>query len=148
MRTPEEVRAALVRQWVESARDDLSWAEMGASASELRGAAQIGFHAQQAIEKLLKALLTAYGVEPEDQHSLGRLVEQVRRLDRKTADAVSAVAGLTQYAVYLRYPPRVPGAAHKTSRVDVLRDLDEARKAVPVLIAAVEARLGPSSENA
>ncbi|HYR07096.1 MAG TPA: HEPN domain-containing protein [Longimicrobium sp.] len=40
---------------------------MGAAAAELRGTAQIGFHAQQAIEKLLKALLTAYGVEPEDQ---------------------------------------------------------------------------------
>jgi HEPN domain-containing protein len=118
---------------------------MGAAAPELRGAAQIGFHAQQAVEKLLKALLTSYGVEPEDQHSLGRLIDQVRRLDRKTADAVSGVAGLTQYAVYLRYPPRVPGAAHKLSRTDVLRDLDEARRAVPILLAAVDARLSTST---
>ena len=48
MRSPEDVRQALVRQWVESARDDLAWAEMGASVAELRGVAQIGFHAQQA----------------------------------------------------------------------------------------------------
>jgi HEPN domain-containing protein len=64
---------------------------MGASSPQVRGISQIGFHAQQAIEKLLKALLTAYGVEPEDQHSLGRLVEQVRRLDRDTADRAGDV---------------------------------------------------------
>jgi HEPN domain-containing protein len=124
MRTPEEVREALVRQWIESARDDLAWAEMGAATAELRGIAQIGFHAQQAIEKLLKALLTAYGVEPEDQHSLARLIEQVRRLDLTTADAIGGVAELTRYAVYLRYPPRVPGRGYKLDRMDVLRDLE------------------------
>lgn len=141
MRNPDQVRASLVRQWVESARDDLAWAEMGAAQPQVRGLAQIGFHAQQAVEKLLKALLSSYGVEPEDQHSLGRLVEQVRRLDRATADAVQSAAGLTPYAVYYRYPPRVPGNAHPLSRQDVLRDLATARAACAVLEAAIQARL-------
>jgi HEPN domain-containing protein len=114
---------------------------MGAAASELRGVAQIGFHAQQAIEKLLKALLTAYEVQPEDQHSLGRLIDQIRRLDRKTADQIGDVSGLTRYAVYHRYPPRVPGSAQPLSRRDVLQDLERARSAFPILLAAVEARL-------
>jgi HEPN domain-containing protein len=114
---------------------------MGASSPEVRGISQIGFHAQQAIEKLLKALLTAYGVEPEDQHSLGRLIEQVRRLDRETADRAGDVAPLTQYAVYYRYPPRVAGRSHSLSRADVLRDLDTARKAFPILLNSIEARL-------
>ncbi|HEU0302390.1 MAG TPA: HEPN domain-containing protein [Longimicrobium sp.] len=111
MQSPEEVRENLVRQWIESARDDLAWAEMGASAPEVRGIAQIGFHAQQAIEKLLKGLLTAYGIEPEDQHSLSRLIEQVRRLDRETADAVGGAASLTQspsiIAIHPASEPRV-----------------------------------------
>lgn len=114
---------------------------MGASSPEVRGIAQIGFHAQQAIEKLLKALLTTYGVEPEDQHSLSRLVEQVRRLDRETADRAGDVARLTQYAVYYRYPPRVSGRSHALSRSDVLADLQRARNAFPVILSAIEARL-------
>ncbi len=149
MRSPAEVRENLVRQWIESARDDLAWAEMGASTPEVRGIAQIGFHAQQAIEKLLKGLLTAYGIEPEDQHSLSRLIEQVRRLDRETADAASGAASLTQYAVYHRYPPRV-GAARSLSRADVLRDLERARATFPMLLAAIETRLarGHSADDA
>ena len=43
MRPPEEVRERIVRAWVESARDDLAWADMGADAENLRGVAQIGF---------------------------------------------------------------------------------------------------------
>jgi hypothetical protein len=81
MNPPDEIQQALVRQWVASARDDLAWAEMGAADPSLPGPAQMGFHAQQAIETLLKGLLTAYGVEPEEQHNLARLVEQVRRLE-------------------------------------------------------------------
>jgi len=141
MRSPAEVREALVRQWVESAQDDLAWAQMGASAPEVRGVAQIGFHAQQAIEKILKGLLTTYGIEPEDQHSLGRLVEQVRKLDRRTADKVQDVASLTRYAVYHRYPPRVPTNTQPLTRSDVLQDLDRAQAAFPILLAAIDTRL-------
>lgn len=101
----------------------------------------IGFHAQQAIEKLLKSLLTAYSIEPEDQHNLGRSVEQVRRLDHRTADRIIDVSSLTQYAVHRRSPPRVPGNVPQLSRDDVLKDLDRARRAFPILLAAVEARL-------
>ncbi|HEX6040081.1 HEPN domain-containing protein [Longimicrobium sp.] len=119
---------------------------MGAAAPDLRGVAQIGFHAQQAIEKLLKALLTAFGVQPEDQHSLGRLIEQVGRLDRQTADRVGDVSSLTRYAVYHRYPPRVPGGAQPLTRRDVLQDLARARSAVPVLLTAIEARLAASRD--
>jgi HEPN domain-containing protein len=135
------VREALVRQWLESARDDLAWAEMGAASPRLPGHAQIGFHAQQAAEKLLKGLLTAYGVEPEEHHNLGRLVEQVRRLDRATADSVAAVSSLTMYAVYYRYPPRVPREGRDLKREDVLRDLGTVRSAFPILENAIETRL-------
>lgn len=68
----------------------------------------MGFHAQQAIEKLLKALLITYGVEPEEQHSIARLVQQVARLDRAVADAIGSTTRLTPFAVHHRYPPRNP----------------------------------------
>lgn len=49
-----------------------AWAEMGAGAENLRGLAQIGFHAQQAVEKLLKAVLAAHDVVPEEHHDIAR----------------------------------------------------------------------------
>lgn len=113
---------------------------MGASTPELRGVAQIGFHAQQAVEKLLKAFLTTFGVQPEDQHSLARLIEQVRRLDRTTADEIAEAASLTAYAVYHRYPPRTGNSA-PLNRADVLGDLDRARRAFTILLSALETRL-------
>jgi HEPN domain-containing protein len=78
MRSPEQVRLAIVQNWTESAHDDLAWAEMGAAATTLRGIAQIGFHAQQAVEKLLKGLLASYDVVLEEHHDLARLVAQLR----------------------------------------------------------------------
>ncbi|MFL5385261.1 MAG: HEPN domain-containing protein [Longimicrobiaceae bacterium] len=140
MRTPEEVREAVVQSWIESARDDLAWAEMGASATSLRGIAQIGFHAQQAVEKLLKAVLASFDVVPEEHHDLARLLAQVRLLDRSTADSLPAIAHLTRYAAQYRYPPR-PGRSHGLVRSDVLADLLSAREACRLLETALAERL-------
>ena len=60
------------------------------------------------MEKLLKSVLAAYDVVPEDHHNIARLIAQVRLLDRATADAVSPAASLTPYAVHYRYPHEVP----------------------------------------
>jgi HEPN domain-containing protein len=140
MRTPEEVREAVVQSWIESARDDLAWAEMGASTTSLRGIAQIGFHAQQAVEKLLKGVLASFDVVPEEHHDLARLLAQVRLLDRSTADSLPAIAHLTRYAAQYRYPPW-PGRSHGLVRSDVLADLESAREACRLLETALTERL-------
>ena len=102
--------------------------------------AQIGFHAQQAVEKLLKAVLASYDVVPEEHHDLARLLAQVRLLDRKMADALPGIAKLTPYAAQYRYPPR-PGRTHGLNKADVLRDLETSREACAILERALEARL-------
>jgi len=101
----------------------------------------MGFHAQQAIEKLLKALLITFGVEPEEQHSIARLVQQVARLDRAVAEAVAPTTQLTPFAVHHRYPPRNPRTARRIDRHEVLDMVQVARDAYPVLEAAINARL-------
>jgi hypothetical protein len=65
MTDPKSLRDALVREHVRSARSHLAWAEHGAATPTLPGPEKIGFHAQQAVEKLLKGLLISYDVEPE-----------------------------------------------------------------------------------
>lgn len=63
----------------------------------------IGFHAQQAVEKWLKAVTAASGLRHSGIHDIDRLIEIVEtrgieiRLDR------DRLAVLTQYAVPLRY---------------------------------------------
>jgi HEPN domain-containing protein len=141
MKSPAQVREETVREWLDSAATDLEWAELGAKNSGLKGFAPIGFHAQQAIEKLLKGLLAAYDVVPEEDHSIARLLAQARRVDRSTADAISGVASLTRHAVVYRYPPRNPAVPHALTRADVLHDLETARDAYEVLRTAVEQRL-------
>jgi HEPN domain-containing protein len=59
MRTPDQVRQDVIRQWMESARQDLALADLALRTPAYDGWAQIGFHAQQAVEKMLKALLVA-----------------------------------------------------------------------------------------
>lgn len=128
------------------ARADLEYADLGVA-----GRAEpvlIGFHAQQAVEKLLKALLTAQGVNPGESHDVGRLVERLRLLDRPLADSLGPVGQLTPYAVFHRYPPRVPGEQRRIGRSQVVAHLEMARSACEVLRSSVEQRLAALQEQA
>ncbi len=60
MKPPDEVNADFVRQWLGKANDDLRACRL-AGESELLAIA--GFHAQQAAEKALKAILVWHQVE-------------------------------------------------------------------------------------
>ena len=63
----------------------------------------IGFHAQQAIEKWLKAVIAGRGDAFDHTHDLRRLIHVAARdLDRAPFD-VDAVIALTQYSAPLRY---------------------------------------------
>ncbi|HEX8359528.1 MAG TPA: HEPN domain-containing protein [Longimicrobium sp.] len=148
MTSPSEIQILVVKQWVELGREDLAWAETGAENRSLPGPGKIGFHAQQAVEKLLKGLLTTYSVDPEDQHNLGRLIEQLRRLDRATGDAAAPSSQPTPYAVIYRYPPRNPLRSRQPTRDDALHALQIARDACATLGAAIEKRLRLLQERA
>jgi HEPN domain-containing protein len=105
MRDPAQVKQDLVNQWIESAQQDLHLAEL-ALAADYEGYAQIGFHAQQAIEKLVKALLVAHSIHPPRDHPIGNLRAVLRSVDPGTAEALKFADPLTPYAVRYRYPPR------------------------------------------
>jgi HEPN domain-containing protein len=63
----------------------------------------IGFHAQQAIEKWLKAVLGSRGVEFEYTHDLHRLIAEVMAAVGEFPFDVAEVVALTEHAVPLRY---------------------------------------------
>ncbi|MGZ8244591.1 HEPN domain-containing protein [Methylomagnum sp.] len=61
------------------------------------------FHTQQAVEKAIKAMLLAQGIEFPKTHNLRILLELLAERMEIPAQLWSA-AGLTEYAVSLRYP--------------------------------------------
>ena len=63
----------------------------------------IGFHAQQAVEKWLKAVLGSRGIGFEYTHDLRRLIAEVTAAVGEFPFDIAEVIALTEHAVPLRY---------------------------------------------
>lgn len=63
----------------------------------------IGFHAQQAVEKWLKAVLGSRGIKFEYTHDLRRLIAEVTAAVGEFPFDNAQVVALTEHAVPLRY---------------------------------------------
>jgi HEPN domain-containing protein len=63
----------------------------------------VGFHAQQAVEKWLKAVLGSRGIEFEYTHDLHRLIAEVVAAVGEFPFVSAEVVALTEHAVPLRY---------------------------------------------
>jgi HEPN domain-containing protein len=93
----------------------------------------VGFHAQQAAEKYLKAFLVGHQVEFPKTHDIEDLLQRVSRVARPLADALAAVAALTPYAADVRYPGEVPDPTAEQART-ALRLAQQVRDAVVPLL--------------
>ncbi len=95
-----------VAPWIAKRDEDL---EMMAVALEhaprLRDA--IAFHAQQAAEKSMKALLAATGVEPPHVHDLVFLLEEIQKVLPVASISARDCQFLTPFATMARYPRRI-----------------------------------------
>lgn len=92
---------------------------------------QIGFHVQQAIEKLLKAALANAGVTPPRTHDLKELTELVKEAGLTPPQAISEASGLTPWAVEFRYED-LP--EEKLDRAAARKAVDQIRKWVDGLL--------------
>jgi HEPN domain-containing protein len=73
------------------------------------------FHAQQATEKALKALLVAFGIDFPRSHALERLLGLLPAHVAQQFD-VDSVAELTPWAVAGRYPEDIPNPDDVTTQ--------------------------------
>lgn len=114
---PEEVRIELVRGWLASADNDLRAGRAIASAA-LPSYETASFHAQQAVEKALKALLVRHQIDFTKTHDLGELRMLAAGCGLDPAVVPPEVAALTPYAVDARYPrsSRPPVTREETMR--------------------------------
>ena len=83
-----------------------------------------GFHAQQAIEKSLKALITQLGDSHEFTHDLLVLVKHLKRLGETLPVLPMNIIELTDYAGVFRYdePPHISDRAVILESVRILRE--------------------------
>lgn len=65
---------------------------------------QAGFHAQQSVEKAVKAVLLALNVEIPYTHDLENQVDEVTRRGMAVPTEVTEAKALTRFAVEMRYP--------------------------------------------
>jgi HEPN domain-containing protein len=98
---PEQVRKGSPQDWLLHANSDLELARTGKSPKVLFET--LCFHAHQAVEKAIKAVLVAHKVPIIKSHNIGALIkllpEDIQRLPE-----LKEAMGLTDYAVLSRYP--------------------------------------------
>jgi HEPN domain-containing protein len=98
----EQAIEELVAEWMRRAQADLAVARL---IDEERIAPEIlAFHAQQAVEKALKALLVRRQVEFPHIHAIAPLLNLCRVAGYEDVENLVEAATLTRYAVATRYP--------------------------------------------
>lgn len=97
MKTPHDHAAALMLK----AAHDLIAARAILAAGDAFDMAC--FHAQQVVEKSLKAVLALYEIEYPWRHDLGELLELAKPLTPDVAQYAERIINLAPYAVEIRY---------------------------------------------
>ena len=95
-------RYAAALRWFDEADMDCEFAEF-AMQSEHR-VRRAGFHAQQCIEKEIRALLTLVDIDALRTHELHTLTQQCAEVDAAFSPWADRLAPLSDYAVETRYP--------------------------------------------
>jgi HEPN domain-containing protein len=107
MKPPEQVKQEFLMQWLTKADEDLGVAHhLLATNAPFLGA--VGFHAQQAAEKYLKAFLVWNQEDFPKTHDMEALLAFVARYNPALAETLIDTLALTDYGVAVRYPGDLP----------------------------------------
>jgi HEPN domain-containing protein len=90
-------------EWMSHAKSDLRLALLAAEDPYIR-LEQVCFHAQQAAEKAIKAVLLSRGIEFPLTHDIEELLEITESSGLELPEEVREAGLLTPYAVETRYP--------------------------------------------
>jgi HEPN domain-containing protein len=107
MKPPEERKRELVSQWLTKADRDFVAAQILLQ-SDPFVLAIVGFLAQQAAEKYLKAYLVWKQIEFPKTHNIGALLVLISKANEELAAELMPARILSDYAVESRYPGDLP----------------------------------------
>lgn len=97
----------LVIKWVDSAQMDYLTAIHLYENMYPKPLEIIGYHAEQAVEKLLKAMLSSYGHKLLKTHDLGLLAETLQEFTEISEKDLEICERLTPFGVKFRYPQEI-----------------------------------------
>lgn len=97
-------RNPVVQEWVSKAEADWEWAQMAGTATNPRLRDGVVYHAQQCVEKLLKACLIQLGHTFRKTHDLGTLSQSLQQVDASWSWDENELEDLTDAGVLNRYP--------------------------------------------
>ena len=114
------------------ANADRNLRDVGAMVASGVSQEAIGFHAQQALENILKGWISAIGGSYENTHDLDTLMGIIRDIPEEWDTSASEELGwLTRYAVRYRY----------TGAMIEMEDPEELHRAIARTVAAIEERI-------
>ena len=125
---PDDPRLEDARAWLARAEVDFRAADLELRNPEAGLWADVAFHAQQAAEKALKALLASRDVPFRKTHSIEELGRACLDASPQLGPLVDAAAPLTEYAWKFRYPGELgdPSRSEAEQAVAVSRRLVDA----------------------
>ena len=133
MKRPEDEIRQLVSEWIIKADLDFRTVERLVAEDPFRDI--VAFHAQQAAEKYLKALLTRHQIEFPKIHELRRLLELLLDVEPQLTARLVDIKWLDPFGVEVRYPGDRPDT--------LLGDEKRARELAKMVRDAVLAVLSP-----
>lgn len=137
---PERYSPEDPKEWLNRAGSDLFLAKAEGEGIYLE---DLCFHAQQAAEKAIKALLIKYGVEFPYVHDISQLLTLLERTGHAAPESVRQGEGLTRFAVFTRYP----GIATPISHAEYKEALHMAEEVVHWVHEQFESHGGKLSNN-
>jgi HEPN domain-containing protein len=128
MRSAEQVSWDFVQEWLASAEEDLLVARE-LMERERVSYNPVGFHAQQAAEKLIKGLLTRHQIAFPKTHDIEDLLILAEKAEPGIHGELRGVDTLTPYGVDIRYPGERP-ALNREEAADAMRLASQTRTVV------------------
>jgi len=114
---------ALVDEWIQKAEGDFISALREYRARKLPNFDAAGFHAQQCIEKYLKALLQRQALQLQKTHDLLALKELCLPFAPELELYSESLAYLNQFAVVFRYPGESASREHAKRAIKAMKQL-------------------------
>ncbi len=120
---PERYSPEDPREWLNRAWSDLLLAKSQEEGIYLE---DLCFHAQQAAEKAVKALLIKRSIEFPYVHDIGELFTLLEEAGQEIPETVRQAERLTRFAVFTRYP----GIAHPITEEEYEEAIKIAREVI------------------
>lgn len=107
MKHPDQIKKDFTLSWLSKADEDFHTFLFLAD-SGITFAQSAMFHAQQAVEKYLKAYLVWYQIEFPKTHDIAALLNLIARSNLELSQTLLKASNLTPYGVTYRYPGDYP----------------------------------------